>query len=49
MTATDATTDTVSIDELRAAAETFLSGRLPRREEERAEWGKGSDRVGLLD
>jgi alkylation response protein AidB-like acyl-CoA dehydrogenase len=43
------TTDTVSIEDFRADAEQFLSGRLERRHEERSEWGKGSDRVGLLD
>ncbi|MDQ1533096.1 MAG: hypothetical protein QOF28_857, partial [Actinomycetota bacterium] len=43
------TTDTVSIEDFRADAERFLSGRLERRHEERSEWGKGSDRVGLLD
>ncbi|MDQ1466964.1 MAG: hypothetical protein QOH10_1379 [Actinomycetota bacterium] len=42
-------TDTVSIEELRADAERFLSSKFSRRKEERQEWGKGSDKVGLLD
>jgi alkylation response protein AidB-like acyl-CoA dehydrogenase len=42
-------TENVTIDEFRADAEHFLSGRLPRREQERTGWGQGSDKVGLLD
>ena len=41
--------DTVSIDEFRSEAERFLESQVPRRAEERQEWGQGSDRVGLLD
>jgi alkylation response protein AidB-like acyl-CoA dehydrogenase len=42
-------TPTVSIEEFRTEAEQFLESRVARREEERQEWGQGSDRVGLLD
>lgn len=39
----------ISEDALKAEAREFLDAHLERRVEEKFEWGKGSDRVGLLD
>jgi acyl-CoA dehydrogenase len=39
----------ITEDQLRADATAFLDANAERRVEEKFEWGKGSDRVGLLD
>ncbi len=39
----------ISVDELRAGARTFLDANAEVRREEKFVWGKGSDKVGLLE
>jgi acyl-CoA dehydrogenase len=40
---------TVTEEEFRAEARAFLDANVERKVEEKFEWGKGSDRVGLMD
>ena len=41
--------DTISLDEFRASARTWLESVAKRRQSESVEWGKGSDSVALFD